>query len=301
MIKKLKLEIFYLRKVFLIYKFNKTLLYIKNKYFLASKILKLNKVLEKPVNHPDLSIHLLTCHKDLVMLIWSLASFYKVSKIVGQLFIHDDGSLTQKDKSIINKFFPSAKIIDSSNFVKDFSTKLDEFPIIKKFRKDYPQYVLLKKIIDPYFVSNKSNLLIIDSDLLWFKNPGEVESEISDGCNNSLMMSTDVACPVYFKEGRLDENLAKLNSGIVLYKKDNFRLEKFSSYLNFLDISNKENSHFIEQAGYAYSLNNIKPLSQSKYIAKGKVNDNVIMRHYTSPRRPLLYIEGLEILKKDYV
>ena len=97
--KKIKLEFFYLYKSFFIYK--KGFLYLKNKYIIAPKILKLNKVFEKPVNNDNLSIHVLTSHRDFLMLLWSLASFYQVASIVGPLFIHNDGSLTAKDKRII--------------------------------------------------------------------------------------------------------------------------------------------------------------------------------------------------------
>jgi len=298
-IKKLKLELFYLKKAFLVYK--KGFKYIYNKYILAPKILKSGKVFDRPINNENLSIHILTCHRDLVMLIWSLASFYKNLKIVGQLFIHNDGSLTDGDKKKIKELFPSVEIIDSQNFEEDFAARLDKFPVIKEFRNKYPQYVLLKKIVDPYFVSDKDYRLIIDSDLLWFDSSAEIETEVLSGCNKSFMMSTDVSCPVYFKHEKFDDRLSVFNSGIVLYHKDNFDTEKFSHYLTLLDLENPENKHFIEQAGYSYSLKNLASLPRSRYIAKGRVGQGVVMRHYTSPRRVLFYTEGLDLLKKDYV
>jgi len=273
----LKLELFYLRKA--CFEYHAPFKYLYNKYLIAPRILKTNKILDQPINHQDLSVHILTCHRDLVMFIWSLASFYKNMNIIGQLYIHSDGSLTQKDKSILNKLFPSAKIIEK--------------------KSDY-QYLLLQKLFDPYYLSDKKIHLIIDSDLLWFKNSKEIEGEIKNNAQNSLMMvGQGIGCPVYFNNNKkLSAELSYLNSGIVLYHKDNFNLDKLEKYLAHIDNTNLANKHFVEQAGYASCLENIKPLPESKYIIKGPVQAETIVKHYTSPRRPLFYIEGLKILAK---
>jgi len=112
-------------------------------------------------------------------------------------------------------------------------------------------------------------------------------------------MAKNIAdCVVFFKDNsRLSENQAKMNSGIVFYKKENFNLNKLEKYFSKFDINQKEYHHFIEQAGFAYCLENTKLLSDSRYIAKGEYSKEVIVRHYTSPRRPLFFIEGITILK----
>ena len=272
----LKLELFYLRKA--CFEYHAPFRYLYNKYILANKILKTNQDLDKPINHHGLSIHILTRHRDIVILVWSLASFYLNSSVVGQLFIHSDGSLTQKDKSILNKLFPSSKIIEK--------------------KSDY-QYLLLQKLFDPYYLSDKKIHLIIDSDLLWFKNPKEIEEEIKNNAQSSLMMvGQGIGCPVYFKNNKkLSAELSYLNSGIVLYHQDNFNLDKLEKYLARIDNTNPANKHFIEQAGFATCLENIVALPQDKYIIKGKLGPKTIVKHYTSPRRPLFYIEGIENLK----
>ena len=294
-LRKLKLELFYLRKAFFQYKSG--FKYIYNKYFFAPRVLKINKPLEKPINNSDLSVHILTCHKDLIMTIWSLASFYSNMDVVGELFIHNDGSLNQNDQNILKKFFPSSQIINPKHLFENHNTELEKYPIIKKFRSELTNYFLLKKLIDPYFVSNKKFHLIIDSDLLWFLSPKDISTNIAEDCRWSLMMKNNNNCYVHFKNGRLDDNLATFNSGIVLYDKINFSLDKLSDYLEKIDTNNKENAHFIEQVGYAYCLNNPVQLAEDLYTIKGSVESKTVVKHYTSPRRPLLFTEGLEFLK----
>ncbi len=296
----IKLELFYLRKAFFGYK--KGFRYLFNKYFLAPEILKIKKVLEKPINRDDLSIHILTSHHDLIILIWSLATFYQVTETVGQLYIHSDGSLTANDKSLIKKFFPNALIVEPQELLGKYLSELEKYPIIKKFRTQYPEFLLLKKLIDPYFVSDRKLHLIIDSDLLWFRKPSEIENEINNLSPLSLMITGKVGYRqpnyVYFKDGsKLEDKLANLNSGIVLYSKENFDLEKLSKYFENFELKNSQNKHFIEQAGYAYCLKKLVGLPTAEYQIQDQVNENTVVRHYTSPKRPLFFIEGIQYLK----
>ena len=292
--KRLKLEVFFLKKAF--FQYHAGWRYIYSKFFLVNTILK-SGIIETPISNHDLSMHILTSHKDMKMMLWSLASFYKVFKNPGQLYIHSDGSVTSQDREMLKKFLPTASVVDSNNFARDFGNQLDQHQTIKKFRTEYQQYFLLKKLIDPYLVSDKQYHLIIDTDLLWYKTPAEIETAINQGCIKSLMMPSPIPTYVYFKDGRLAENLAMKNSGIVLYAKKNFNLNKLAEYLTKIDTANLENNHFIEQAGYAYCLDSLEDLPKDTYIIKESVTANTIMRHYTSPRRPLFYIEGLEKFK----
>lgn len=295
--KKIKLEIFYLRKSFFEYK--NGFKYIFNKYILAKRILKFSGTLEKPINHSDFSMHILTCHKDIIMSIWALMSYYRVANILGQLYIHNDGSLNSVDKNLLLKLFPHAIIINSQDFVKEYGKKVESFPTLLKFRTEYKNFSF-KKIIDPYFVSDKSIQLIIDSDVLWYKNPVDIENEIKNNCQNSLMQSDHRIINSTFKDGSLlSTDLSCFNSGIVLFAKENFDLNKFSNFLNNLDVSRPQNLHFADQSGYAYSLNNLLSLSQEKYPIKNNLSDLVVAKHYTSPRRPLFFIEGVEIINQQ--
>lgn len=296
-LKQIKLEFFYVRKSFFQYK--KGFQYIKNKYFLSKKVLKSNKILESPANHQDYSIHILTCHQDLVMTIWALASFYKVSSVIGLLYIHDDGSLTQADKKQLNKFFPSSILVESSKFLENFEETLNAYPVLKKFRSTYNNFSF-KKIIDPYFVSDKKFHLILDSDVLWFKQPTELESVLQGQENKSFMQYNNISIPVTFKDGnKTDDKISKMNAGIILYSKENFDVDKLSQFLEKLDTSIFKNLHFADQAGHAYCLKNLEALP-ARYKIKGEVNQATVVRHYTGPRRPLFYIEGLELLKNKF-
>ncbi len=290
-LKAIKKEIFYIRKAREMKRASK---YLFNKYIIARRILKRRGILEKSINNQDLSIHVLTCHKDLIMLVWSLASFYKVSNVIGKLFIHNDGSLTLKDKETIKKFFPSAVIIDPEKFLEKYSNKLKKYPVIEKFRLENYSF-WLKKIIDPHFVSDKKYHLIIDSDILWFGNLKEIEEEINSKGKKSFMMHGKNKCPVYLKDGTaLNGGLSLFNAGLVFCLKDNLNMEKLSELFNKID--RRKSIVFMEQFGYAYSLENLVALSEKRYSLKEKIDDKTIAFHYTGPLRHKFYIEGIELI-----
>jgi hypothetical protein len=284
----IKRELFYFRKS--LFEYKKFWKYVYCKYIFSKKILKNNKVLEKPVNNPDLSVHVLTCHWDFKMFFWSLASYYNSFKMIGELFIHNDGTLSLVEVKLIKKFFPSANIIDARTFNKDFSIKLDQYPVFKEIRSKHFDFFSFKKIIDPFLVSDKKMCLIFDTDILWFKNPIEIENEIKNGCKNISYMQKNNR----YADEKINKKLTDFNAGIILYARENFDAEILSGYFKTLNENNKDDLHFADQTGHVKCLKNLQALPSDRYIIRGKVNESIIVKHYTAPRRVLFYTEGIK-------
>jgi len=290
--KAIKKELFFVRKAF--FEYGRGFDYLLNKYRLAPRILKLNRILERPMNNKSLAMHVLSCHKDIVMLAWSLASFYINSSVIGQLYIHDDGTLTQADKKALTRFFPSSKIRDTGKFVSEFGSGLSAYPIIRAFRQKYVGYFSFKKIVDPFFSCSEPNILIFDSDVLWFRKPALLEREIGNGCPNSWMMKNNGEIYVSFKNGgKLADTLARFNAGIILFSRANLDLRALEEFFAKLDTERERNLHFADQAGFASALRNLEYLPEEDYIIKGALSEVTTVKHYTNPRRPLFYIEAL--------
>ncbi|NUM25110.1 MAG: hypothetical protein HUU49_00630 [Candidatus Buchananbacteria bacterium] len=293
----LKLEFFHIRKAF--FSYHQGWDYVRAKWFLAPKILDLPKILERPINSKDLSVHLLTCHRDLLMSIWSLASWYQSATIFGQLIIHNDGTLTKDDKQLLLSFFPSAKIVETSNFLKEHDDIVTRYPALYEFRSQYKNFSF-KKLVDPYFTSSTPMNLIIDSDLFWFKAPKEIEDQILAGGAVSLMQANNSPTDVTFKNDfAVDRRLTMANAGIIFYAKSNFNFEKLNMFLGSLDTTDPKSLHFADQLGYAICLDNLELLSPEVYPIKGKVTSRVSIKHYTGPRRVLFYLEAITTIAKN--
>ncbi|OGY45187.1 MAG: hypothetical protein A2744_01370 [Candidatus Buchananbacteria bacterium RIFCSPHIGHO2_01_FULL_44_11] len=304
--KDIKLEFFHFRKAFLQY--HQGWQYIYNKFILAKKIYRLNRVFGEEITHQNLSIHTMLGHKHVVMGLWSLCSFYIAANFSGKLYIHSDGTLTNNDQKILSKFFPQSELVDPGQVLSKYAAEYDQYPPIKKFRLEHKDNFFQTKLIDPYIISTKDIRLFFDVDILWFKNPDLIQNEIENGCPHSLMMSQlfkssdnpSDANTVYFKDGsKLPEKYSTYNGGIMLYSKNNFPAAKLINYLENLDMSRLESQHWVEQSGYAYNMQHLEYLPMENYPIKELVTDRVVARHYTGPRRAEFYIEGIpRIIKK---
>ena len=295
--KNLKQHIFYIYVAFTRYR--RGFFYIWMRYFVAQRILKFKGVLEKPQTVDNLSMHMLFGKRDFVMALWSLASFYKHSKVIGNLYVHSDGSLDADNIKVIGKLFPSAKIIDAKNILHDHVEFFNAHPVLKKFRTEYAKFQS-KKLLDPFLSSDKEYRLILDSDMLWFKNPSEIEEVVKNKKNSALMMSDGDGDFAYvtFKDGScLSDEIAGFNSGVTLYRKEHFNLKEVEKYIG--SIAYME-TRFTDQACYATVLRpHLNMLPKDRYIIKGELHEGRVLRHYTSPSRAKFYILGLDRMYKD--
>lgn len=295
--KNLKQHLFYIYVAFTRYR--RGFFYLWMRYVVARKILNFKGVIEKEKTVENLSIHMLFGKRDFVMALWSLASFYKHSKVIGDLYVHSDGSLDGANLKVIRGLFPSVKVIDAKGVLDDHADFFNEHPVLKEFRTSYTKFQS-KKLLDPFLSSDKEYRLILDSDMLWFKNPSEIEEVVKGGENRALMMSDgdgDFAY-VMFKDGsRLSDEIAGFNSGVLLYRKDQFNLVNVEKYIESIDYMN---TRFTDQACYATVLYSyLSMLPRERYIIKGELNDKRVLRHYTSPSRAKFYILGLDRMHKD--
>lgn len=293
----LRNHLYYIYLAFTRYK--KGFLYLWMRYIVAPKILSREEKIEKPITHKNLSIHMLFGSRDFLMACWSLASWYANSHVIGQLYIHSDGTLNESQKSVLKKLFPTHSFIDASEVVDTHKTFFEKHPTAHSFRKNYKKFQS-KKLLDPYLSSDKPMRLILDSDMLWFKNPEEIESNLASGTPRAMMMSDGDGEYAYvtFKDGtKISKEIAGFNSGITLYRKDQFDISALEDYINKVDYMN---TRFTDQACYATILKpHLVMLPKDRYILKGALTENIVMRHYTGPQRAKFYLLGLDRIWKN--
>lgn len=294
--KRIKEGIHSLYKVFFVYR--TPVLFFYYRYIIAPKIKNIRISLEKEVTHSNLSIHMLTCHRDVLIALWSLASFYRVSKVIGNVTLHDDGTLTEKDRTLFRRLFPSIDIVSVKDFFMRYTHELDTYPILKKFRQEYTKFQS-KKLIDVYFERKGDMVLYLDSDMLWFKNPLEIQVAVERGVEDiSYMMSNGKdRIHVQFEDGtQTTDFVAECNSGVTLFHKNNYNLSDVSLYVNKCDFLNKK---FTDQACFGSVLRYVEILPRDRYFIKGVINGDTVMRHYTGPSREKFYFYGLNFIYKE--
>lgn len=272
--------------------------YLYYRYIVAPKIFSIARSLERPVTHGELSIHMLTCHRDILLALWSLASFYHVSSVIGTLTIHDDGTLTKNDRARIMKLFPHAHIEPVADFMRLHGSILDAYPTLKKFRETYKKFQS-KKLIDVFALRKGRIVLFLDSDLLWFKDPVDIATAVQGGARDiSYMMSNGIErVHVTFTDGSTtSDHVAECNSGVTLFHERNFSFDALASYVERCDYMGRK---FTDQACFGSILKNVTILPRDRYFIKGQITDETIMRHYTGPSREKFFFYGVNRIYKD--
>lgn len=270
--------------------------YVYWRYIMAPRIMYRRTPIHSPTARSDLEIHMLFGERDFLMALWSLASFYCVMPEVGVLVVHSDGTLTDTHKGILKKLFPTCVIEDAAHFLHLHEQELLQFPDLITFRREFKGFQA-KKLIDQYVVAKKPLRLLLDSDMVWFKEPTEIVESIRQGVPRPLMMTNaDARVHVLFKDGSTtSDRVAQANSGIVLYRVDQFSLSAVDRYVALTDYRNKK---FTDQACFASVL---EPdfLPDERYLIKGTLTKDVVMRHYTSPQRLKFYFYGINRVYRD--
>lgn len=270
------------------FKYQRGLLYLYMRYVVAPRILNHPRPLEKPKTRDDFSIHMIFGKRDFLMALWSLASFYRVMPEIGQLFLHSDGTLGDSHYNIIRRLYPSARIEDTKKFLELHGNLVKDYPILKKFRETYKKFQI--RIVDYHFLSGKKYRMFVDSDLLWFKEPTEIVASLRAGVPKFLMASNSVFVRMQFKDGTWTDDKTSLpNDGIVLYREDQLDPKKLEAFLEKCDYINLRLG---DQAWLSWSTD-YTLLPDTKYIIKGTLTDDVVVRHYTAPQRPKFFLYGL--------
>ena len=268
--------------------------YIYSAYGLAPRIRRRTQPIDRPVTHPELTVHMLLCHRDLTMALWSLASYYAVTSVTGQLMIHSDGTLTEADRALIARLLPNAVVVTPDE--ADAAVRAADIPeAVREFRLTQP-VVYLKKLVDTSVLAKTPYHLLIDSDLAWFRVPEEIEHAVRAGERCARMTLNSRHCPVYIKGDReLPEEYSQYNGGIIFFHEDAIDLAKLIEFFDLLDMEKKQ--LFIGQSGHAYCLSHLEPLAYERYPMRGEITEQTVMMHYSQPRRVRFYTDALPILK----
>lgn len=255
----------------------------------------------KPIPHTTdhtCEIHVFTCAKDWLNLIWTLKTFYYYSNRHYALCIHDDGTLTEENRETLQYHFPNARIIDRPSADTRVLEELKDYPHCLEFRKTNH---LAPKVFDfaSYLESNR--MLLLDSDILFFQEPTVLLERIEDpnyllNTVNSDVESAYTVDPKEVKEKYNFEVIERFNSGLGLIHKASINFAWIEEFLTLPNII----GHFwrIEQTLYALSSSKYGvELLPDEYTVRLEENvQGLPSRHYVGEIRHLMYGEGIRQL-----
>lgn len=246
-------------------------------------------------------IHVFTCAKDWLNLLWTLKTFYYYSNRQYALCIHDDGSLSPPDRATLQAHFPNARIIDRPSADAKVLPELQSYPRCLAFRQTNP---LAPKVFDFASYLESDRMLLLDSDILFFAEPTELLRRIEDPAYQLNSVNGDVSSAYTIDSQVVHDRLGfevieRFNSGLGLIHQQSMRLDWIEEFLALPDIV----GHFwrIEQTLYALFSSRfgteLLPPAYDVHLDRG-IGDSP-SRHYVGKIRHLMYDEGMHRLMQQ--
>jgi hypothetical protein len=137
----------------------------------------LRRVLDRPplalpeAKPDDACIHLLTKSNECLFALWACRSLLDQLDEPIPLFVHDDGGLTQRDVHLFETALPGVRVVRRDEADALARQGLDGLPNCLRFRESN---VLSLKLFDPWIVQETGDIILLDSDVLFFRRPLEL-------------------------------------------------------------------------------------------------------------------------------
>jgi hypothetical protein len=257
-------------------------------------------------------VHTLLQHSDLVMYLWAIKSFIFFSKLKPKIVVHDDGTLTTKDKDILKSHINNIEIIDRRIADKLIAKRLKKYKHCLKYRNDN-SFIFTLKLFDPFFFSKSNRIMLLDSDIIFFKEPKIIINWVYSKDKNLILYLNDPAGAIATKSKgafSLDPHsifknkvTKYFNAGLLCLQKFVLDLKLLEKY--FSSNLNSQNKLWVEQTAYAilFYIYKGKPLDSLMYdVSHSNISIKTIAKHYISPIRNAFFTKGvLYLVKKNFI
>lgn len=141
--------------------------------FLFRKITSTPPITTNP--NADTEVHSAVPHRYVYAYLVALKSLLRYHADLS-VVVHDDGSLSAADKTLIAFHLPHCRIITRTDADSEFE-KLNN-PFLSKVRNSYTSYI---KLFDTSYSSRSKRVIIIDTDTIFLKRPDAIIDWIVNG------------------------------------------------------------------------------------------------------------------------
>lgn len=251
---------------------------------------------------PAVPVHTLTGSGDWLLCLWMLASWQITTGRSWEIVIHEDGTLSEREKSTIQTIFPKARLISPGEIASQMDSALRKHPACAKYRETHP---LARKIFDIPVLAANEHLFILDSDVLFFQRPDELlrwaENRPAESWFNEDAREGALIDPAEASE-KLDCILwPRVNSGLVALHRPCIDLDFCEKALRETSLL-KGHIWRVEQTLFALCASRaasggLLPWTYEVSLDKNKKTDTVA-RHYVGAVRKHFYREGLPTVAK---
>jgi hypothetical protein len=254
----------------------------------------------------ELEIHLVTCKRDANNALWCLKTFFYYSGIKTRLFIHDDGTLNEDLRRMFQRHFVNCDIINKEDADEEMKKQLKGYELCSKYRIDHCSPFAMK-LLDCIFYSKTKKVLLLDSDMLFFKEPTEVLNNVRwNNCFFMIDYQNAYSFSVDFLGALFKENIIEqLNTGLLyLSSAKMYNLDIIESFLRVWFDHNCPMPGLEEQTAYAVLFSKypkeVTRLSAHYQISDQPISGETISHHFVDDGyRNRFYKYGVTYLLKS--
>lgn len=301
---RIKLELFYIRRLLQEgYGPRYWWPYFKNRFFQKYIVKNLPRIEYEP--DPNFELHTI-CHKDgIYMLFWMLRSFLKLSGLRPTVIINDDGTLDEESAEFLKSKLSNIKILFRKETAK-LAAELPGIPdIVRRVTRD--GHFFMHRLISVLALSRAKKVMVMDIDILFYKPPTELIDFVNGKFDCDALVHRQpnevnfdmMVDESYDKKYQLTEKqIALMNGGFLILNRDKINFDQLAEYL--AHAKRPITDYFIEMVAWAAMLAqmNFKFLSPERYAIKGRLNDQMVFKHYSGPRRYEMFAYGLDAVRK---
>ena len=265
------------------------------------KILRTRPIPTDPVQPGvPVEVHHMCWHRDWLSAIWALKSFYHYAQVRYPLVIHFQSAMPPSAVVHLRNHFPNARIVTSEEANATVPNQLAEAGLSRciAMRTVDP---FTHKLFDFHLMSQGTNLLNFDTDVLFFKRPAELLQ--ADGAPFDRFLFQQDAHNAYngmtIEQAKAElgiELVPRVCVGVLLRAKQSLSLKRVNELLEHPVVS-KPTGH-TEQLLYALCASEARkaellPPTYGLTLGGGMDCSTLVCRHYAGPSRPWLTWEGI--------
>jgi hypothetical protein len=132
----------------------------------------------------NVGIVTLLCHRDVHRYIYAINSLFYYLGNPLPLYVVDDGTLTKADIALLHRYF-TVRIEEAASASRKIAKVLAPYQPLFDFRFSETTGVFKKKL-DAYFLSPFRRYIYLDSDILFFREPGEINRWLTKNTDTVL-------------------------------------------------------------------------------------------------------------------
>ncbi|HEY5814257.1 MAG TPA: hypothetical protein VIT23_16580 [Terrimicrobiaceae bacterium] len=247
------------------------------------------------------SVHMLVSSQTWDAGILAAISFEHFSGRRWPLFIHEDGSVSEVQRAVIERVLPGVRFVPRSEAEARMPAHLSGH---RKCLSNRNRHNLFLKFLDFPVYAPYDRFVVLDSDVIFFRRPSEILDWV-DRQQEECWFNEDTKEKYCIPRPRIERALRmkiweRVNTGICLMPKSAISLELSERLITAFE-TKAHHPQFFEQTLYAVmasALNRGGMLPSTYNINWGYLKaPGSICRHYVgSFKHDLLYIEGAPLL-----